>query len=142
MQLVDIARELNVTQPTITYHLNKWRNKPENFKLLYNQFVKDISKSLMEKTLAISESIEPGKIPHGQRMMNTAIGIDKLRLIHGQSTENVDARVLQERIDTTNIQLEGLAKKAGCTVEELRSMVKKPQTHITKEEYDPQSTST
>jgi len=119
LKLTEIATILGVTQPAVSYHLKNWRSKPENLRSIYNYWTKEISGRLMEKSLSCLESLDPEKIPHGQKMTAAAIGIDKLRLLQGESTHNVSSHVVVERIETANTHLRDLAKEAGLTEEEL-----------------------
>jgi len=139
LKLTEIASIIGLTQPTVSWHLKRWRQKPENLRTIYNYWTKEISSQLMHKSLACLQTLDPEKIPHGQRMTTAAIAIDKLRLLQGDSTHNVSQHVVVERLHSAKQSLQALAKRANLTEEELRRRALEMDDHIIESKYDPKS---
>lgn len=91
---IDLAEKYNLSKAMVCRIIQQSAGNANIQAYIDHYWQKRVIDSARHKVLAILESINPKKLPEGQKATSIGILIDKVRLLQGQATEIKEVRSL------------------------------------------------
>ena len=113
MKQADIAKEFKLTQAGVSCIVQKYKKDEALRKKLVTEFEKDYSLEARRKAGQLMDKVNPEDHPKSKLVMDSAILMDKARLIDSTASKQVDIRIMIQHLAEGEQQLATIYKRMG-----------------------------